>query len=181
VSTIAVFVGSLKEQSLNKRLAKTLESLAPEGMIFTYIDLNMPLFNQDLEADYPVSAQVAKDIVASADGILIVTPEYNRGLPGVLKNAIDWVSRPYGANSFAGKPTGVVGISPTPVGTAMAQASLRPILAFLDAKQLGRPEIYIANASDAMFDEQGIIIDEHWRKNLQLYMESFAKWVRKGA
>lgn len=181
MSTIAVFVGSLKEQSLNRRLAKTLESLAPEGVTFTYVDINMPLFNQDMEADYPTSAQIAKDILAKTDGVLIVTPEYNRGLPGVLKNAIDWVSRPYGTNSLAGKPTGVVGISSTPVGTAVAQASLRPVLAFLDVKLLSKPEVYVANATDDMFDGQGIIIDEHWRKNLKTYMETFTEWVRKEA
>lgn len=180
MTTIAVFVGSLQEKSFNRRLARTMESLAPEGMVFNYIDINMPLFSQDIEADYPAIAQKAKDTVSNADGVLIVTPEYNRGIPGVLKNAIDWVSRPYGTNSFAGKPTGVIGISPTPVGTAAAQASLRPILAFLDARQLGQPEIYIANATDEMFDEQGIMIDERWLKNLKIYMEKFTDLVNKG-
>jgi chromate reductase, NAD(P)H dehydrogenase (quinone) len=179
MSTIAVLVGSLQEKSFNKRLAKTLESLAPEGMVFTYVDINLPLYNQDLEANYPASARAAKDTIVSADGVLIVTPEYNRAIPGVLKNAIDWVSRPYGTNSFAGKPTGVVGITPTPVGTAMAQASLRPILTFLDTKQLGQPEIYIANATEDMFDENGILTDERWLKNLQAYMNTFAEWVAK--
>lgn len=180
MTTVAVFVGSLQEKSFNKRLAKTLEGLAPEGTTFSYIDINMPLFNQDLEASYPTIAQQAKDTLEAADGILIVTPEYNRGIPGVLKNAIDWVSRPYGTNSFAGKPTGVIGISPTPVGTAMAQASLRPVLAFLDTKQLGQPEIYIANATDEMFNEDGIMTDERWLKNLNAYMEKFMELVNKG-
>ncbi|MDN5274181.1 MAG: NADPH-dependent reductase [Candidatus Saccharibacteria bacterium] len=181
MTTIAVLVGSLQEKSFNKRLAKTLENVAPEGVTFKYVDINMPLYNQDLEANYPESAQAAKDIIGNADGVLILTPEYNRSIPGVLKNAIDWVSRPYGTNSFAGKPTGVVGISPTPVGTAMAQASLRPVLAFLETKQLGQPEVYVALATDDMFDEQGIMTDERWRKNLTAYMETFAEWVRKEA
>lgn len=180
MNTIAVFVGSLQEKSFNKRLARTLESIAPEGMTFKYVDINLPLFNQDLEVNYPENAQTAKDLVASADGVLIVTPEYNRGVPGVLKNAIDWVSRPYGTNSFAGKPTGVIGISPAPVGTALAQASLRPILAFLDVKQLGQPEVYIANATEDMFSEEGIMIDERWLKNLHVYMNAFAELVNKG-
>jgi chromate reductase, NAD(P)H dehydrogenase (quinone) len=179
MTTIAVLIGSLREESYNKRLAKTLESLAPEGTTFAYVNIDMPLYNQDLEADFPASAQAAKDVIESADGVLIVTPEYNRGVPGVLKNAIDWVSRPWGMNSFAGKPTGVVGISPTPVGTAMAQASLRPVLAFLDAKQLGQPEIYVANVTDDMFDEDGVLTDERWRKNLKAYMDTFDKWITK--
>jgi chromate reductase len=181
MTTIAVLVGSLQEKSFNRRLAKTLESVAPEGVAFEYVDINMPLFNQDLEANYPASAQAAKNIMDNADGVLIVTPEYNRGMPGVLKNAIDWVSRPWGTNSFAGKPTGVVGISPTPVGTAMAQASLRPILTFLEAKQLGQPEVYVAFATDDMFDEQGIMTDERWLKNLTAYMETFTQWINKEA
>ena len=180
MTTIAVFVGSLQEKSFNKRLAKTLESIAPEGVAFSYIDINMPLYNQDLEAGYPTIAQQAKDTLAAADGVLIVTPEYNRSVPGVLKNALDWVSRPYGTNSLAGKPTGVIGISPTPVGTAMAQASLRPVLAFLDTKQLGQPEIYIANATDEMFNEEGVLTDERWLKNLHIYMEKFLAHVNKG-
>lgn len=181
MSNIAVIVGSLQENSLNKRLAKTLESLAPEGMTFTYVDINMPLFNQDVEAAaYPAVAQTAKDAVSAADGVLILTPEYNRGIPGVLKNAIDWISRPYGTNSFAGKPTGVLGISPTPSGTMAAQAGLRPILSFLDTKQLGQPEVYIANATDDLFDESGIIVDERWVKNLNVYMTKFSELVNKG-
>lgn len=179
MTTIAVLVGSLQEKSFNKRLAKTLESLAPDGMVFRYVDINLPLYNQDLETNYPTSARAIKDTIEHADGVLIVTPEYNRGIPGVLKNAIDWASRPYGKNSFAGKPTGVVGISPTPIGTAMAQASLRPVLSHLDTKQLGQPEIYVANATNDMFDENGILTDERWRKNLQTYMTVFADWVAK--
>lgn len=179
MTSIAVFVGSLQEKSINKRLAKTLESLAPEGMTFTYVDITMPLFNQDLEANYPASAQAGKDIVEAADGVLFVSPEYNRSIPGVLKNAIDWVSRPYGANSFAHKPVGIIGASIGPVGTAIMQSDIRHIFAFLDMKSMGQPEIYMANASDDMFDSEGILTDERWRKNLKAYIEAFAKWVDK--
>lgn len=176
MTTIAVFVGSLQENSHNKKLAKTLETLAPEGMKFNYIDLNLPLFNQDLEADYPKQAQAVKTAVESADGVLFVTPEYNRSVPGVLKNAIDWASRPYGANSFAGKPAGVVGASIGPVGSAVAQSDIRHTAAFLDMKMLGQPEVYVANATD-LFNEEGTLIDERWRKNLKNYIERFASWV----
>jgi chromate reductase len=179
MTRIAVIVGSLREDSINKKLAKNIESLAPEGVEFTHVDINLPLFNQDFSEDnYPVEARAAKDMVEAADGVLFVTPEYNRSLPGPLKNAIDWLSRPWGTNSFDGKPSGVIGASIGPVGTAVAQADLRHILGFLNAPQLGQPEIYVANASD-LFDETGTLIDERWHKNLKAYIETFAAWVEK--
>ena len=179
MTTIAVFVGSLQEKSFNKRIAKTLESFAPEGMTFMYVDINMPLYNQDLEADYPQAAQAGKDIVEAADGVLFVTPEYNRSIPGALKNAIDWVSRPYGLNTFAHKPVGIVGVSMGPVGTAIMQADMRHVLSFLDMKQMNQPEMYLADISDAMFDSEGSLTDERWQKNLKAYMDAFADWVSK--
>lgn len=175
---IAVFVGSLQKDSHNKKVAKTLESLLPEGVEFTYVDINLPLFNQDLEADYPAAAQVAKDIVASADGVLFVTPEYNRSVPGVLKNAIDWISRPYGQSAFDGKPAGIIGASIGPVGTAVAQSDLRHIALFLNMQVMGQPEIYIANMMGATYNEVGTLPDERWRKNLQEYGTAFAAWVK---
>jgi chromate reductase len=174
---IAVIIGSLQQDSYNKKLARTMEGLMPEGVEFEYVDITMPLFNQDLEAQYPAEAQAAKDIIAAADGILFVTPEYNRSLPGVLKNAIDWVSRPYGQNTFNGKPAGVIGASIGPVGTAMGQSDLRHIAAFLNMKLMGQPEIYVANAGALAFDENGILTDERWLKNLQAYAETFIAWV----
>jgi len=179
MTRIAVIVGSLRKESINKYLAKNLEELAPEGTEFTYVDINLPLFNQDVEAsNYPASAQEGKDIVEASDGVLFVTPEYNRSTPGVLKNAVDWISRPWGTNSFAGKPVGVVGASVGPVGTAIAQSDMRHILAFLETKQMGQPEIYVANATE-LFDENGILTDERWRKNLQGYIDTFVAWVEK--
>lgn len=178
MTRIAVFVGSLQKKSVNKNLAKNLEEMAPEGMVFDYVDINLPLFNQDLEANYPVEARAVKNKVEEADGVLIVTPEYNRSIPGVLKNAIDWASRPWGTNSFVGKPVGVVGASIGPVGTAVAQSDLHHILSFLEAKQLGQPEIYVANAGD-LFDDEGKLTDERWQKNLKAYIETFAQWVEK--
>lgn len=178
MTKIAVFVGSLQKASYNMKLAKAMEKEAPEGVEFEYINLNLPLFNQDLEAQYPVEAQKMKDIVEGADGVLFVTPEYNRGIPGVLKNAIDWASRPWGTNSFKGKPAGVVGASPTPVGTAIAQSDLRHILAFLQTTQMGQPEVYMANAHQ-FFDESGDLTDEHWRENIAKYMHEFTEWIKK--
>ena len=173
---IAVFVGSLRKKSLNKYLAKALESRAPEGVEFVYADIDMPLFNEDLEVDYPKKAQDLKNLVESSDGVLFVTPEYNRSVPGVLKNAIDWASRPYGTNSFKDKPMGVVGASLNVAGTAPGQAHLRNIAAFLEMKQLGQPEVYMA-VTDAIFDSEGVLVDERWAKNLDGYIRRFIDWV----
>lgn len=175
MTKIAVFVGSLQEKSFNKLLARNLEKLAPEGVTFDYVDLNLPLFNQDLEASFPSEAQAIKDIVEAADGVLFVTPEYNRSIPGVLKNAIDWASRPWGANSFAGKPTGIVGASPSPVGTAVAQSDLRHIGGFLNVKLMGQPELYLADAH-LHFDEEGSVVDDS-HALLKDYITTFSTWV----
>jgi chromate reductase len=160
MTQIAVFVGSIRADSLNKKLAKNLEELAPEGVTFTYVDIaSLPLFNQDVEVSaYPSEAQAIKDIVVASDGVLFVTPEYNRSIPGILKNAIDWVSRPWGTNSFNGKPVGVVGASGSTLGTALAQSHLRSILLYLNTKVLGQPEVYFAGAHE-LFDEEGVVID----------------------
>jgi chromate reductase len=174
---IAVFVGSLQKNSYNKKLAKTLESLLPSGVDFEYIDNNLPLFNQDLEADYPAAAQAAKDIVLGADAVLFVTPEYNRSVPGVLKNTIDWISRPYGSNAFNGKPVGMMGASISPVGTAIAQSDLRHIVAFLNMKLMPQPEVYVANVAALPFSDEGILTDERWLKNLQNYIDAFVDFA----
>jgi chromate reductase len=175
MTKIAVYVGSLQEKSFNKNLAKNLESLAGDDIEFNYVDINLPLFNQDLEANYPPEAQKVKDIVEAADGVLFVTPEYNRSIPGVLKNAIDWTSRPWGANSFAGKPVGIIGASISPVGTAVAQADLRHIVAFLQMKLMGQPEVYMV--ANGLFDESGQLTDEHWRDNLKKYIDALVVWI----
>ena len=176
MTKIAVFVGSLRKDSFNMKLAKELEVQAPEGVEFTYADIEVPLYSEDVEAaGYPAKAQALKDLVEGADGVLFVTPEYNRSVPGVLKNAIDWASRPYGANSFKGKPMGVVGVSLNIAGTAVAQAHLRGIASFLEMKQLGQPEVYIPVTEDT-FDEAGAL-SERWAKNLQGYIDAFVTWV----
>lgn len=177
MTKIAVFVGSLREDSLNKKLAKNLESLAPKGVEFDYIDLNLPLFNQDMETNYPPEAQKMKDQIESADGVLFVTPEYNRSVPGVLKNAIDWASRPWGTNSFAHKPTGIVGASISQIGTAVAQSHLRGICGFLNVKFMSQPEMYVANATDK-FDENGALVGET-RDFAEKYIAMLSEWVRK--
>ena len=176
MTKIAVFVGSLRRDSLNKALAKNLEALAPEDTEFTHVDINLPLYNQDNEAAYPAEAQVMKDILKASDGILFVTPEYNRGIPGVLKNAIDWASRPYGDGGFDNKPTGIVGASSGPIGTAAAQQQLRSVLLYLNTHPLGQPEVYL-NGSTA-FDENGQVVEAS-REFLQHYIATFVAHVEK--
>ena len=177
MTKIAVFVGSLRVASSNKMLAKALEKCASDGVQFDYVDINLPLYNEDIEnAGFPATVQTMKNIVDAADGVLFVTPEYNRSIPGALKNAIDWVSRPYGSNLLAKKPVGIVGSSMGPVGTAVAQSDLRHILLFLNAKVLGQPEVYVANAYE-VFDKDGNVVSERWLKNLEEYMNAFVAWV----
>ncbi len=174
---IAVFVGSLREKSSNKALARSLEKVAPEGMEFEYIDINLPLYSEDIEnAGMPEAVQRAKATIEAADGVLFVTPEYNRSVPGVLKNAIDWTSRPYGQSAFTGKPVGIVGSSMGPVGTAVAQSDLRHIMLFQNAKVMGLPEVYVAGAYE-VFDEEGNVLSERWEKNFREYMHAFAGWI----
>jgi chromate reductase len=178
MTQIAVFVGSLRADSLNKKLAKNLENLAPEGTVFKYVDIaSLPLFNQELEADYPSGAQAVKDMVESSDGVLIVTPEYNRGIPGVLKNAIDWASRPHGANSFDGKPTGIVGASGGLLGTGPAQAQLRNVMLYLNTKLLGQPEVYFVHAKD-LFDGDGKVVETS-REYLKNYIDTLVEHIER--
>lgn len=177
MTKIAVFVGSLRKESFNGHLAKALESHAPEGVEFRYADIDVPLFNEDVEKNgHPEKARALKELVETSDGVLFVTPEYNRSVPGVLKNAIDWASRPYGTNSFKGKPTGIVGASLNVAGSAVGQAHLRGIASFLEMKQLGQPEVYMVVGGDT-FNEDGTLKDERWGKNLEAYMARFTEWV----
>lgn len=178
---IAVFVGSLREKSTNLALAKHLEDVAPDGVVFDYVDIRQPLYSEDTEAaGIPDSVQKLKRAVEDADGVLFVTPEYNRSVPGALKNAIDWASRPYGKTSFDGKPVGVVGASVGPVGTAVAQAELRHIMLFQNAHVMGQPEIYVAHAGE-VFGESGELLSDRWRKNLADYLQAFTLFVSKNS
>ena len=177
MTKIAVFVGSLQQNSINKKLAQNLERLAPERVEFEYVDLNLPLFNQDLEGDFPAEAKKVKDQVEAADGVLFVTPEYNRSIPGVLKNAIDWASRPWGYNSFDSKPVGIVGATISPVGTAVAQSDLRHIAGYLNTRLMGQPELYLALAGNK-FNDDGTIVAES-EELLQSYIDSFSAWVAR--
>lgn len=179
---IAVVVGSLRKDSCNKKLGRALEKLARDKwdseMEFVFVDIGaLPLFNQDLEANVPASVTKLKNDIESADGVLFITPEYNRSIPGVLKNAIDWASRPYGQNSWAGKPAAICGASPGGIGTAVAQNHLRAITGgFLAMPTMGQPEIYIAY-KDENFDADDNIVNEGTKKFLEGFLESFASWI----
>jgi chromate reductase len=174
---IAVIVGSLRKESLNRKLAHALSLMAPPDFTFRLSGIDdLPLYNQDDDAHLGESAIRFKSEIAASQGVLFVTPEYNRSIPGVLKNAIDHASRPYGDNSWKGKPAGIVGISIGSNGTAMAQQHLRNILGYLDAPTLGQPEIFL-QASDKFFDAAGAIHNGS-HKLLQGWMNRYVAWVK---
>lgn len=175
---IAVIVGSLRKDSLNQALADAIIKLAPKECSFTQLDIgDLPLYNQDDDAQQAASVIRLKTEIAQAQGLLFVTPEYNRSIPGVLKNAIDHASRPYGQSAWAGKPAGVLGVSIGAIGTAMAQQHLRNVLAYLDVPTLGQPEAFI-HARDGLFDGAGNIGPDS-KAFLQGWMDQYVAWVQK--
>ena len=177
---IAVLVGSLRQGSLNRKLASAVVKLAPAEFSFKQVQIgDLPLYNQDDDANPAESVKRLKNEIKNAQGLLFVTPEYNRSVPGVLKNAIDHASRPYGQSAWAGKPAGVLGASPGAMGTALAQQHLRNILAHLDMPTLGQPEAFI-HAKEGLFDEAGNIGADN-KKFMQNWMDKYVAWVKKFA
>lgn len=177
---IAVIVGSLRRDSFNRRLADAIVRLAPPDFAFDRLKIDdLPLYNQDDDANPAEPVRRLKQQLAAVQGLLFVTPEYNRSVPGVLKNALDHASRPYGHNAWKDKPAGVLGVSVGAAGTAMAQQHLRNILAYLDVPTLGQPEAFIQN-KEGLFDEAGNI-GEASRAFLQTWMDRFATWVKRNA
>ena len=175
---IAVFVGSLRKDSFNRRLARAVGKLAPAGFEFNHIRIDdLPPYSQDFDGAYPAVASRLKKEVESADGLLFVTPEYNRSIPGVLKNAIDVASRPWGTNSFARKPGAVIGTSIGSTGTALAQQHLRNVLAYLDVPVLPQPEVFI-HFKDELIADDGTINSDGSRKFLQGFVDSYVAWIR---
>ncbi len=175
---IAVFVGSLRRDSFNRKLANAVTQLAPPEFSFTQVQIgDLPLYNQDDDANQAASVRQMKNEIKSAHGVLFVTPEYNRSVPGVLKNAIDHASRPYGQSAWTGKPAGVFGVSPGTTGTAMAQQHLRNILATLDMPTLGQPEAFI-QMKEGLFEEDGSI-GTGSKKFLQIWVDRYVAWVKK--
>jgi chromate reductase len=178
---IAVVVGSLRRDSFNRKLADALAKMAPQGLEFAQVRIDdLPLYDQDDDSHQAEPVRRLKSEIAAAQGVLFVTPEYNRSIPGVLKNAIDNASRPYGQSAWAGKPAGVVGISVGAIGTALAQQHLRNVLAYLDMPVLGQPEVFLQHKT-GFFADDGSIANEATRQFLQGYLERFADWVKHHA
>ena len=172
---IAVVVGSLRRESFNRQLADALVKLGPQDLEFVHVRIDdLPLYNQDDDAQQAEPVRRLKSEIAAAQGVLFVTPEYNRSIPGVLKNAIDHASRPYGQSAWAGKPAAVMGISVGAIGTAVAQQHLRTVLAYLDMPTLGQPEMFLQN-------KPGFFTDEGTKQFLQKFVERFAAFVKEHA
>jgi chromate reductase len=177
---IAVVVGSLRRDSFNRKLAGALARLAPLEFSLHRLEIgDLPLYNQDDDGAPADPVKRLKAEIAAAQGLIFVTPEYNRSMPGVLKNAIDHASRPYGQNAWAGKPAGVIGISVGAIGTAIAQQHLRTTLAYLDVPTLGQPEAFI-QMKEGLFEADGSIGPAS-RQFLQGWMDRYAAWVRAHA
>ncbi len=176
---VGYLIGSLAKASINRKLAKALVRLAPPELVMSEIPFrDLPLYSYDYDADFPPAAKAFKDAIAAVDAVLFVTPEYNRSIPGGLKNAIDWASRPYGTNSFTGKPTAVIGTSPGAIGTAVAQQNLRSVLGFCNAPQMNAPEAYIRFTPDLITDD-GKVTNEGTAEFLRNYMAAFHIFIAR--
>jgi chromate reductase len=175
---IAVIIGSLRQNSVNRKLAGAVVRLAPDDFCFWQVSIgNLPLFNQDDESHPSEAVQRFRAEIQKAHALLFVTPEYNRSIPGVLKNALDQGSRPFGQNVWAGKPAGILGVSSGVLGTALAQQHLRNILSYLDVPTLTQPEVYV-QAKEGLFDEKGNI-GPGSQQFLQNWMNRYVDWVKK--
>ena len=176
---VAVFVGSVRKGSFNKQLARALEEIAGDRAEFRRIRIDdLPLYNQDFDGDYPAVCKRLKDDIKACDAVLFVTPEYNRSVPGVLKNAIDIASRPWGTNSFAGKPGAVIGTSAGAISTALAQQHLRNICVFLDIPLLQQPEAFV-RYSEGLFADDGSVTDASVAGFLGNFVDKYLAWVSR--
>lgn len=174
---VGYIVGSLATGSINRKLAKALARLAPPSLVLTEIPFKqLPLYSYDYDADYPPVAQAFKKAIAEVDAVLFVTPEYNRSIPGGLKNAIDWASRPYGKNSFTRKPSAVIGTSPGAIGTAVAQQHLRGLLSFCNSPQMNSPEAYI-QFKPGLINDDGEVTDDTTAEFLRNYLSEFHAFI----
>ena len=177
--TVGYFVGSLSRESINRKLTRALVRLAPEQLRLTEIGYaELPLYNRDFDADYPPEARAFKEAIAAVDAVLFVTPEYNRSIPGALKNAIDWASRPYGQNAFTRKPSAVIGASPGKIGTAVGQQHLRSILAFCNSPLMNAVEAYI-QFTDGLVTDDGAVTEPSTEAFLRDYMDEFCGFIQR--
>jgi chromate reductase len=178
---VAVLVGSLRKGSYNRKMALALAAIAPEGLKLEIVEIgDLPHFNQDHEADPPAASAAFKQRIVEADAVLFVTPEYNRSVPGALKNAIDVASRPYGKSAWSGKPAAVMSVSPGAIGGFGANHHLRQSLVFLDMPTLQQPEAYVGGAAD-LFDENGGFRKPETRQFADKFMAAFAAWIERTA
>ena len=176
---IGYVIGSLRKESINRKLANALIKLGPPDFVFKELKIgDLPLYNQDDDKAQASVVQRLKSELRAVDAVMFVTAEYNRSVPGVLKNALDHASRPYGQSAWAGKPAGIIGASIGGISTAVAQLHLRTILAYLDMPTLGQPEAYL-QVKDGFFDEAGNIANADTRKFLHGWMDKYAAWVKK--
>jgi chromate reductase len=176
---IGYIIGSLRKESINRKLANALIKLGPTDFNFKELRIgDLPLYNQDDDKAQASVVQRLKSELRAVDAVMFVTAEYNRSIPGVLKNALDHASRPYGQSAWAGKPAGIIGASIGAISTAVAQLHLRTILAYLDMPTLGQPEAYL-QIKDGFFDEAGNISSPDTRKFLHGWMDKYVAWVKK--
>jgi chromate reductase, NAD(P)H dehydrogenase (quinone) len=176
---VGYFVGSLAKESINRKLANAIVRLAPAELQMREIPIaNLPLYSYDYDADYPPAGRALKDAIAAVDAVLFVTPEYNRSIPGALKNAIDWASRPYGQNSFHRKPSAMIGTSPGKIGTAVAQQHLRSILSFCNSPQMNAIEAYI-EFTPGLIANDGEVTVESTAEFLRNYMAEFHGYITR--
>ena len=176
---VGYLIGSLAKASINRKLATALVRLAPAELDMAEIPFkDLPLYSYDYDADFPPAARAFKDAIASVDAVLFVTPEYNRSIPGGLKNAIDWASRPYGNNSFARKPSAVIGTSPGAIGTAVAQQSLRSVLGFCNSPQMNAPEAYI-QFTPGLISDDGQVTVGSTEEFLRRFMAEFHAFIAR--
>lgn len=174
---VGYLIGSLATASINRKLARALIRLAPDALEFDEISFkDLPLYSYDFDDDFPQAARAFKAAIAASDAVLFVTPEYNRSIPGGLKNAIDWASRPYGTNAFARKPSAVIGTSPGSIGTALAQQSLRGVLSFCNAPQMNAPEAYI-QFTPGLITDDGEVTVASTEEFLRNYMAQFHAFI----
>jgi len=177
--TVGYFVGSLARESINRKLARALVQLAPEPLRLTEIPFGeLPLYSYDYDSDFPSVAVAFKDAIAAVDAVLFVTPEYNRSIPGGLKNAIDWASRPYGKNSFARKPSAIIGTSPGKIGTAVAQQQLRSILCYCNSPLMNAVEAYI-QFEPGLITDDGEVTNKKTAEFLRTYMAELHGFITR--
>ena len=176
--SIAIVVGSLRDGSINKRVARSICALQHERLDCTVIEIgDLPLYNQDYDADSPEAYERFRGRIRDSDGVLFVTPEYNRGVPGVLKNAIDVGSRPYGRSVWAQKPAAIVSASPGAIGGFGANHQLRQACVFLNMPVMQHPEAYLSHVGDDSFDDKGLLKEGKTREFVQTIADAFADWV----